>query len=179
MLAAIIAYAVNGWFVGWHSLFQSLSLAAGLADLAGMLGLGIASGILGRDFARDVLPFRDAFSALPVPAWLKPGIGGLLLGLLALELPQILGGGYGWVQEAIDGRLALHLLIILAVAKMVALSFTISRVVRAACSHRAYLSAPCSEAFSRNFPTIRRLGWFWLEWGLSLRARPGFRSPLY
>ena len=48
---------------------------------------------------------RDAFAALRVPHWIKPGIGGLALGLLALRLPQVLGGGYGWIQEAIDGQL--------------------------------------------------------------------------
>jgi CIC family chloride channel protein len=41
-------------------------------------------------------------------------------------LPQVLGGGYGWIQEAIDGRLALSLLLILVVAKMLALSFSVS-----------------------------------------------------
>ena len=48
------------------------------------------------------------------------------MGLLALRLPQVLGGGYGWIQEAIDGRLALHLLLILVIAKMLAMSFTVS-----------------------------------------------------
>jgi CIC family chloride channel protein len=70
--------------------------------------------------------FRDLFAALPIPAWTKPGVGGLLLGLMALRLPQVLGGGYGWIQEAIDGRLALGLLLVLVVAKMLALSFTVS-----------------------------------------------------
>ena len=37
-----------------------------------------------------------------------------------------MGGGYGWIQEAIDGQLALHLLLILLVAKIVALSLTVS-----------------------------------------------------
>ena len=64
--------------------------------------------------------------ALRVPAWIKPAIGGLGLGLLALRLPQVLGGGYGWIQEAIDGHLALHLLLVLLVAKIVALSLTVS-----------------------------------------------------
>ena len=45
---------------------------------------------------------------------------------MALRLPQVLGGGYGWIQEAIDGRLALGLLLVLVVAKMLALSFTVS-----------------------------------------------------
>jgi CIC family chloride channel protein len=70
--------------------------------------------------------FRDAFAALRIPAWTKPGLGGLLVGIIALRLPQVLGGGYGWIQEAIDGRLALGLLLVLVVAKTLALSFTVS-----------------------------------------------------
>ena len=33
-------------------------------------------------------------------------IGSLVVGLIALKLPQVLGGGYGWVQLAINGHLA-------------------------------------------------------------------------
>jgi CIC family chloride channel protein len=69
---------------------------------------------------------RDAFAALRVPAWTKPAIGGLGVGLLALRLPQVLGGGYGWIQEAIDGQMALRLLLVLLFAKMLALSLTVS-----------------------------------------------------
>jgi CIC family chloride channel protein len=49
-----------------------------------------------------------------------------MLGLTAIALPQVLGGGYGWIQEAIDGKLALNILLILIFAKMLAFSFTIS-----------------------------------------------------
>ncbi len=45
----------------------------------------------------------------------KPALGGLAVGLLALQLPQVLGGGYGWIQQAIDGRLALELMLVLVV----------------------------------------------------------------
>jgi CIC family chloride channel protein len=128
MLSAIVAYAVNGWFVGWQSLFQvptHLS-ATGLSNYGWYIALGVASGLVATLLPEMFYRVRDAFSALPIPAWIKPGLGGLLVGILALWLPQVLGGGYGWIQEAIDGQLALHLLIILAVAKMVALSLTIS-----------------------------------------------------
>ena len=128
MLAAIVAYAVNGWFVGWQSLFQIPShlYATGLVDYGWYIALGAASGVLAAILPEMFYRLRDVFAALRVPVWIKPGIGGLLVGILALQLPQILGGGYGWIQEAIDGRLALHLLIILVVAKMVALSLTVA-----------------------------------------------------
>jgi chloride channel protein, CIC family len=128
MLAAIVAYAVNGWFVGWASLFRvppDLS-AAKLSDYGWYIALGAASGIVASIVPQVFYRLRDAFAALRIPHWIKPGIGGLALGLIALRLPQVLGGGYGWIQEAIDGQLALRLLIILVFAKMLALSLTVS-----------------------------------------------------
>jgi CIC family chloride channel protein len=69
---------------------------------------------------------RDAFRALPIPPHFKPAIGGLGIGLLALFLPQVLSGGYGWIQEAMDGKLATQLLFALLFAKIVAFSLTVS-----------------------------------------------------
>ena len=48
MLAAIVAYAVNGWFVGWQSLFRvpSQPYAVRLADYGWYTALGLASGIV-------------------------------------------------------------------------------------------------------------------------------------
>jgi CIC family chloride channel protein len=128
MLAAIMAYAVNGWFVGWQSLFRVPAhfYAAKLSDYSWYIALGAASGIVATILPEVFYRLRDAFLALRIPAWIKPGIGGLIVGLIALRLPQVLGGGYGWIQDAIDGQLALHLLLILVVAKMLAFSFTVS-----------------------------------------------------
>jgi CIC family chloride channel protein len=69
---------------------------------------------------------RDLFRALPVPAAFKPALGGLGVGVIALVFPQVLGGGYGWIRDAIDGRLVLTLLLPLVFAKMAALALTIS-----------------------------------------------------
>ena len=128
MLAAVVAYAVNGSFSGWHSLFKIApqTEVRGVADYGWYALLGVASGVAGTILPEIFYRMRDAFHALPIPNWTKPGIGGLLLGLMALELPQVLGGGYGWIQEAINGQLALHLMLILLVAKMVAMALTVS-----------------------------------------------------
>jgi len=128
LLASVVAYAVNGVFSGWHSLFQvSPSIGMrGVADYGWYALLGLASGVAGTILPEIFYRTRDAFHALPFPNWIKPAIGGLLLGLLALAVPQVLGGGYGWIQEAINGQLALRLMLILLVAKMVAMAFTVS-----------------------------------------------------
>jgi CIC family chloride channel protein len=128
MLAAIIAYAVNGAFVGWQPLFAVPILTAPtrVESYGWYILLGAASGIVGTILPELFYRMRDGFHALPIPAWLKPAVGGLIVGLIALRLPQVLGGGYGWIQQAIDGQLALRLLLILLVAKMLALSLTVS-----------------------------------------------------
>ena len=128
MLAAIVAYAVNAWFVGWQSLFRvpMHPNVTHISDYAWYIALGAASGLLATILPEVFYRTRDAFAALHVPTWTKPAIGGLGVGLIALKLPQVLGGGYGWIQEAINGHLALQLLLILVVAKIVALSLTVS-----------------------------------------------------
>ena len=128
MLAAVVAYMVNGLFVGWEPLFSISAQTAprGIIDYGWYTALGIASGIVGTVLPEVFYRIRDAFLALRIPPWIKPAIGGLLLGCMALVLPQILGGGYGWIQEAINGQLAFRLLLLLLAAKMLAMAFTVS-----------------------------------------------------
>ena len=127
MLASAVAYAVNGLFVGWQPLFRVMAAPAPqIPDYAAYVALGIAAGVVGTCLPEVFYRVRDGFRSLPIPPWVKPGIGGLGVGLIALKLPQVLSGGYGWIQEAIDGRLALRLLLVLMLAKIVAFALTVS-----------------------------------------------------
>lgn len=126
MVASAVAYTVNGAFVGWGPLFRVPPVATpGLSSFGWFAVLGIVSGFVGTLLPEVFYRTRDAFRKLPIPTWTKPGVGALCLGLLALKVPQVLGGGYGWIQEAIDGRLAVKLLFVLVFAKVIALSLTV------------------------------------------------------
>jgi chloride channel protein, CIC family len=59
------------------------------------------------------------------PAWLRPAIGGLLVGLLALVLPHIMGDGHWLANDAFAGRFPVHLLLLLVAAKILATSLTL------------------------------------------------------
>jgi len=127
LLAAIVAYALNGAFVGWEPLFQ---MPANMSppDLPAYLWyavLGVMAGVVATLVPVVFYRTRDLFHRLPVPNVLKPAIGGLVLGVLALAVPQVLGGGYGWIQEAINGQLALGLLVTLVFAKLAAFALTV------------------------------------------------------
>lgn len=88
--------------------------------------LGIAAGLVATILPTIFYGFRDCFKRIPIANIFKPAIGGFLLGVLALFLPQVLGGGYGWIQEAIDGKLPVYMLLALVFAKILSFSFTVS-----------------------------------------------------
>ena len=128
LLASVVAYAVNGLFVGWRPLFYFPPATGNVPalDYAWLGVLGSGAGLVATLLPVVFYRLRDAFRALPIPPALNPAIGGLGVGLIALAFPQVLGGGYGWIQEAIDGRLALKLLIVLLFLKIIAFAFTVS-----------------------------------------------------
>ncbi|WP_456329661.1 chloride channel protein [Archaeoglobus sp.] len=60
-----------------------------------------------------------------ISPYLKPAIGGFLTGIIGLFLPGVLGMGYGYVQMAIDGKLAVSVMFLLIIGKIVATSLTV------------------------------------------------------
>ncbi len=110
MLGSIIAYTINGIFVGWQPLFQ-ITGNIGISNASDYLlyaVLGLASGVVGALVPNIFYSVRDFFHKIPIPPHFKPAIGGLIVGLIAYAYPQVLGGGYGWMQMAINGQLAIN-----------------------------------------------------------------------
>jgi len=60
-----------------------------------------------------------------ISPYLKPAIGGFLTGIIGLFLPGVLGMGYGYVQMAIDGKLAVSVMFLLIIGKIIATSLTV------------------------------------------------------
>ncbi|MGC8779999.1 MAG: chloride channel protein, partial [Anaerolineae bacterium] len=77
------------------------------------LGLGVVAGFGALAFVRTLHFAEDVFGRWQFPPYLKPAAGGLLLGLLGFALPQVFGTGFGAIEDALNGRLALALLLAL------------------------------------------------------------------
>ena len=127
-LAAIIAYALNGLLVGWGALFLVPPIEQFRSPFTyGWYALlGVVAGLFGTVLPLVFYHTRDGFRRLRVAAYLKPAIGGLLTGLVILVFPEVIAGGYGWIQRAIDGQIALGRMVLLSVAEIVAMSCTVS-----------------------------------------------------
>lgn len=127
MLGSIIAYAVNGYFVGFRPLFE---VPAGLApasarDYGWYIVLGIACGLVATILPMALYGVRDLFRLIPCRPHFKPAVAGVGVGLVALAFPEVLGGGYGWIQSAINGGIPTVLLLVLAFAKILTFALTI------------------------------------------------------
>ncbi len=87
--------------------------------------LGIFAGLVAILFITTLYKSEDLFDALPLPQWLKPAIGGLMLGLLLIKVPHVFGVGYGAINLALFNRLSGVFLISLVLLKIAATSITI------------------------------------------------------
>ena len=74
---------------------------------------------------KPCIGFEDLFDSIKFPEYLKPIIGGLILGVSGLFVPQILGVGYGAMDLALGQQLAWWLMLLLVAAKLLATSITI------------------------------------------------------
>jgi len=127
VIASIVSYVVNNSLTGWSIVFNTPSLRfTRPAELLAYLVLAVLLALVGIVYLSVFYAVRDGFfKPLPVPDWVKPGIGALGVAMIAFFLPQVLGGGYGWLQLTLDGKLAIGLLMLLVPAKILATSLTI------------------------------------------------------
>lgn len=127
--ASIIAYTIFGAVYGYEPLFaipgyhfhQPIQLLwfALIGLLAGFIGLLYSKGFYGMVSLSIRMPFSRK---------LRPAVGALGVGLIALWLPEVLGTGYGWVQKGLADQLLhtpLYVVLLLPLARIVATALSI------------------------------------------------------
>ena len=127
IISSIVAYSLFGAVTGWKPLLTTpLFTFEHPQELLAYFVLAIVCAVTGRFYVKIFYGMREQFKRLAMPEPLKPAFGGLLLGTLAMFVPQVLGSGYGMVQAALYGKVALWVMLVIALAKIIATCFTIS-----------------------------------------------------
>jgi chloride channel protein, CIC family len=124
VLASATAWIVLRVFLGDHPLFKVPQYQLGRpAELAVYVVLGIAGGVVSAAFTKLLLGMRARFLRFPQKTvWLQPVVGGLLVGLIGWFVPQVLGVGYGYVGDALNGNMAFKVMMLLVVLKLIAVT---------------------------------------------------------
>jgi chloride channel protein, CIC family len=85
--------------------------------------LGVAGGLVSAAFTRLLLWIRAKFLRFPrKTVWFQPVAGGLVVGLMGWFVPQIMGVGYRYVGDVLNGNMALKVMILLLAMKLVAVA---------------------------------------------------------
>ncbi|HUW64565.1 MAG TPA: chloride channel protein [Spirochaetia bacterium] len=129
-IASLIGYVIFASYTGYVPVFgqmaQNLALNLDPWNLLYYALLGVLCGLVGILYPKTFYATRDFFKKMNVPKWLKPALGGLLVGIMGLFLPQVLGMGYGWLQLGmLNNPLPLALVAGLVLAKILATSLSI------------------------------------------------------
>jgi chloride channel protein, CIC family len=143
LASSIVAYSTFAMFITPKPIFSLPEMSfRGLRELPLFIALTLVCAAMGWLYVHVFYGLRDRFfKPLPIPRYLKPAVGGLLLGILAVKFPQVMAGGYGWVQWGAIGtppsltspaemsfvpHMGVGLLMTLALLKIVATGLTIS-----------------------------------------------------
>ena len=130
MLAAMVADVIGQAFLGSAPFLTALPAGIGLTHTYNYLLVGLLSvvaALIGLGFKTALYAIEDLCDRVwgGRPEWARPAVGGIVLGLLLLAIPQLYGVGYPVLYHAFDGGYAVWFLLVLAAGKIVAAALTI------------------------------------------------------
>jgi CIC family chloride channel protein len=135
VLSSVVGVTLARFFLSSHATFTMAGFAMHSSwELLLYLLLGVLCGLGGVAFIRAMGASQRWWANLGLADWLKPALGGLVVGIMGLALflafgeYHIFGTGYGTVSAILNGNpaiLTLSLLIVLAAVKPLATAITI------------------------------------------------------
>ncbi len=126
VISAVVASIVGRHFLGNTPAFAvpSYSMVSPWEVVFYVL-LGILCALGAWLFVTSLYWFEDRFDNWNTPEWLKPAIGGLMLGTMALAMPNVLGSGLEFIEEVLSGDILWPVMALLFFGKMLATGFTL------------------------------------------------------
>ncbi len=122
VIASVLATAVHMQLLGAGPMFKVAAMDFGVPHaLPFYLILGLVCGLAAVGFSKLLYWTEDQFEKLPIDELWWPAIGALGLGIIGYFVPRVLGVGYDTISDILNANLALKLLIIVMLAKAVAL----------------------------------------------------------
>jgi CIC family chloride channel protein len=91
------------------------------AELAAYAVLGVIGGSISLVFCKGLLGLRSLFLKMPEgSAMFQPAVGGLIVGTVLVFVPQVMGVGYEYVDQALNGGMLVRTMLLLCIVKLAA-----------------------------------------------------------
>lgn len=126
IISSVIASVVMRSVMGSHPAFEvpDYSLVSSW-EIPLYMVMGIILGGYGVVFTRSLDWVEDFFDNMKMSNYLKPALGGLLLGIAAMFYPQILADGYETIKLTLYGKIGISLMMALLFLKLFATTMTL------------------------------------------------------
>lgn len=126
VVASVSATVVSRHFLGDFSAFTIPSYElVSVYEMIPYVFLGALSAFAALAFINILYKTEDLFERIRIPDFLKPVLGGIIIGAIGIFYPHIFGVGYDSISMALNGQLVWHLLLLLIGLKIVATAITI------------------------------------------------------
>jgi chloride channel protein, CIC family len=126
VLSAVTATIISRTFLGSNPAFITPPYELlNSYDILFYFILGFLAALVAWVFIKALYKCEDIFDAIRIPYFIKPAIGGLLLGVIGLYFPQIFGVGYPAIEKALNGQLGPMIVFGLISLKIIATSLTL------------------------------------------------------
>jgi CIC family chloride channel protein len=126
VLSAVSSVVVARWFLGDQPLFRIPAYhLVHPAELLAYVALGVVGGISSLVFVKLVGYARPRLKVLPRwTHYFQPALAGLAIGVIGIWLPQVMGAGYQYIDQAMHDQYAWRMLLLLGAFKIVATSLS-------------------------------------------------------
>jgi CIC family chloride channel protein len=126
VLSSVTATVISRTFLGDHPAFMvpSYSLLS-IWEIPLYFIFGFLAAFTALLYIKSIYKCEDIFNSWKITEYLKPAIGGLILGSIGLFFPQIFGVGYESIELALYGKIAIGLVSLLVLVKILATSVTL------------------------------------------------------
>ncbi len=122
VIASTLATTIHMRLLGTGPMFSVADMDFGVPKaLPFYLLLGVLCGVGAVAFSKSLYWVEDQFEKLPVEHLWWPAIGALGLGVIGYFVPRVLGVGYDTIGDILNASLPLKLLVLVMIAKAVAL----------------------------------------------------------
>lgn len=126
VLSSVTATVISRSFLGDHPTFQTPPFQLySIMDMPYYFVFGLFTALTALLFIKTLYKSEDIFNSIRMPAYLKPAIGGLLIGGIGLFFPQVFGVGYDVIEGTINGELVIGIIVALVFLKIIATSITL------------------------------------------------------
>ena len=126
VLAAVSSVVVSRWFLGDQALFRiPVYHLVHPAELLAYAALGVMGGVSSLAFVKLIAFARPRLKALPRwTQYIQPAVAGLLIGVMGIWFPQVMGAGYGYIDQAMHDQFTWQILALLAAFKILSTSLS-------------------------------------------------------